>query len=405
MMPTSDDYDDSKMSGDLSDSNQQSSSHSNPHGLSKAELRKSNKPIMEKKRRARINHCLNELKSLILEAMKKDPARHTKLEKADILEMTVKYLQTIQRQQMSMAIQADPNVVHKFKTGFSDCADEVNRYIASLEGIDTDVKQRLMNHLSGCITSFPPSPFANGYARSTPSHYNSSTLPPHTTHTTNTVLPQDLNNNNGRVQMGGVQLIPSRLPTGEFALIMPNSSSQLPFFNANSYTGANNLDLSSASYSRPSAFNAVTKSKEKQMSSSPPLSPVSSISSCGDDSLPPSEYNTSAVTPPLLNSQDMYNAFPTPPSGGSVSLHSAVLSSLQQPQVSSTTENNRGKLDVLYVNKKRPYPVDMADPLYNTVKTEPAEKKLKEDCASPSPDNVSNEQQDPAANENMWRPW
>lgn len=32
----------------------------------------SNKPIMEKKRRARINHCLNELKTLILEAMKKD---------------------------------------------------------------------------------------------------------------------------------------------------------------------------------------------------------------------------------------------------------------------------------------------------------------------------------------------
>lgn len=35
-------------------------------------LLQSNKPIMEKKRRARINHCLNELKSLILDAMKKD---------------------------------------------------------------------------------------------------------------------------------------------------------------------------------------------------------------------------------------------------------------------------------------------------------------------------------------------
>ncbi|KAG7172674.1 deadpan-like 4 [Homarus americanus] len=40
--------------------------------LSKAELRKSNKPIMEKRRRARINTCLGELKSLILDAMKKD---------------------------------------------------------------------------------------------------------------------------------------------------------------------------------------------------------------------------------------------------------------------------------------------------------------------------------------------
>lgn len=31
-----------------------------------------NKPIMEKKRRARINQCLNELKTLILDALKKD---------------------------------------------------------------------------------------------------------------------------------------------------------------------------------------------------------------------------------------------------------------------------------------------------------------------------------------------
>ena len=32
----------------------------------------SNKPLMEKRRRARINECLTELKSLVLQAMKKD---------------------------------------------------------------------------------------------------------------------------------------------------------------------------------------------------------------------------------------------------------------------------------------------------------------------------------------------
>lgn len=40
--------------------------------MSKAELRKTHKPIMEKRRRARINNCLNEIKNLILEAMNKD---------------------------------------------------------------------------------------------------------------------------------------------------------------------------------------------------------------------------------------------------------------------------------------------------------------------------------------------
>nr|CAD7404263.1 unnamed protein product [Timema cristinae] len=88
------------------------------------ENRRSNKPIMEKRRRARINNCLNELKTLILDAMKKDPARHSKLEKADILEMTVKHLENLQRQQVAMSAATDPGVLNKFRAGFSECAGE-----------------------------------------------------------------------------------------------------------------------------------------------------------------------------------------------------------------------------------------------------------------------------------------
>lgn len=68
--------------------------HLKPKLSQKALERKSNKPIMEKKRRARINHCLNQLKALILET-DNERSRHSKLEKADILEMTVRYLQTL----------------------------------------------------------------------------------------------------------------------------------------------------------------------------------------------------------------------------------------------------------------------------------------------------------------------
>lgn len=85
----------------------------------------SNKPIMEKRRRARINNCLNELKNILLEAMKKDPARHSKLEKADILELTVRHLQNIQRNQLAIAMATDPTVLHRFKNGFSECVTEV----------------------------------------------------------------------------------------------------------------------------------------------------------------------------------------------------------------------------------------------------------------------------------------
>ncbi|KAI5621960.1 hes family bHLH transcription factor 2, tandem duplicate 2, partial [Silurus asotus] len=57
-----------------------------------SEMRKTLKPLMEKRRRARINDCLNQLKNLILPLMGKDNCRSSKLEKADILEMTVKFL-------------------------------------------------------------------------------------------------------------------------------------------------------------------------------------------------------------------------------------------------------------------------------------------------------------------------
>ncbi|XP_059572336.1 transcription factor HES-2 isoform X1 [Alligator mississippiensis] len=60
-----------------------------------AEQRKTLKPLMEKRRRARINESLNQLKTLILPLVGKDSSRYSKLEKADILEMTVRFLQEL----------------------------------------------------------------------------------------------------------------------------------------------------------------------------------------------------------------------------------------------------------------------------------------------------------------------
>ena len=85
----------------------------------KALERKSNKPIMEKKRRARINHCLNQLKALILET-DNERSRHSKLEKADILEMTVRYLQTLRAynlhiQQQQQALQHQQQIAAKMQ--------------------------------------------------------------------------------------------------------------------------------------------------------------------------------------------------------------------------------------------------------------------------------------------------
>lgn len=63
--------------------------------------KRTNKPLMEKRRRARINQSLAILKALILESTKANnnktgdvhQPKHTKLEKADILELTVRHFQ------------------------------------------------------------------------------------------------------------------------------------------------------------------------------------------------------------------------------------------------------------------------------------------------------------------------
>nr|XP_039250505.1 uncharacterized protein LOC120328154 [Styela clava] len=113
---------------------------------------KSSKPMMEKRRRARINNSLNELKTILLEALKKDTTRHSKLEKADILEMTVKYLRRLERQRVT-AIRMNPAVVNKYKAGFNECRNEVTKFLSTHEGVAVDVRTRLLSHLETCQES------------------------------------------------------------------------------------------------------------------------------------------------------------------------------------------------------------------------------------------------------------
>ncbi|AWP09534.1 BHLH-WRPW transcription factor [Scophthalmus maximus] len=122
-------------------------SHTPDKPKNASEHRKSSKPIMEKRRRARINESLGQLKTLILDALKKDSSRHSKLEKADILEMTVKHLRNLQRVQMS----ADATVLGKYRAGFNECMNEVTRFLSTSEGVNTEVRSRLLSHLSSCM--------------------------------------------------------------------------------------------------------------------------------------------------------------------------------------------------------------------------------------------------------------
>ena len=115
------------------------------------QYRKVMKPLLERKRRARINTCLEELKDLMVFALQAEGESISKLEKADVLELTVNHLRKLKRQQM---LSLNPALeVDKFHAGYSACAAEVGRVLASQPGVEVTVGARLMAQLGHRLES------------------------------------------------------------------------------------------------------------------------------------------------------------------------------------------------------------------------------------------------------------
>ncbi|KRX72868.1 Transcription factor HES-4 [Trichinella sp. T6] len=83
-------------------------------------MKKANKPLMEKRRRARINRSLDELKSMLICSTKPSIPGHSKWEKADILEMTVQQMRTL-RTQTNNPSRDDPIAYGQFISGYTHC--------------------------------------------------------------------------------------------------------------------------------------------------------------------------------------------------------------------------------------------------------------------------------------------
>lgn len=109
------------------------------------QYRKVMKPMLERKRRARINRCLDELKELMVTALQSEGENVSKLEKADILELTVRHLHKLRCQQR---LNASPVVdADRFRAGYTHCANEVSRCLAATPGVDVTLGTKLMTHL------------------------------------------------------------------------------------------------------------------------------------------------------------------------------------------------------------------------------------------------------------------
>ncbi|XP_056270847.1 hairy/enhancer-of-split related with YRPW motif-like protein [Pseudoliparis swirei] len=162
-----------------------------PGSASQILARKKRRGIIEKRRRDRINHSLSELRRLVPSAFEKQGS--SKLEKAEILQMTVDHLKLLHAMGGKGYFDARALAVDYRTLGFRECVGEVVRYISSLDGESPDpIGVRLISHLSHCASEldplllqsapasampFPPWPWAS-FPQISPTSPASSSSPP-----------------------------------------------------------------------------------------------------------------------------------------------------------------------------------------------------------------------------------
>jgi Hairy Orange/Helix-loop-helix DNA-binding domain len=135
-------------------------------------------------------------------------SRPTKLEKADILEMTVRHVRRLQ----CAARTSTPTggASEKFKTGFAECVSEVHSGLGRIENVDPQLKERLGSHLGSCLSEIRPSAASTPVtvAAEEPSAVVSSSSP--------SPPPTPL-----FAHKEGFTLVPTKLPNGDLAFVIP----------------------------------------------------------------------------------------------------------------------------------------------------------------------------------------
>ncbi|KAF0286943.1 Enhancer of split mbeta protein [Amphibalanus amphitrite] len=106
------------------------------------------KPLLERRRRARINRCLDQMRDLMVDALSMEGDSAAKLEKADVLELAVRHLQKLQAQRRAAAPAAPAAPAASPQT-------ELDRYRAGFSAAATVVPQF---RTRVPVTAFPASP-------------------------------------------------------------------------------------------------------------------------------------------------------------------------------------------------------------------------------------------------------
>ncbi|XP_010865728.1 hairy/enhancer-of-split related with YRPW motif protein 1 [Esox lucius] len=136
------------------DSGDENGNLDSPHDLmspptsTQTQARKRRRGIIEKRRRDRINSSLTELRRLVPSAFEKQGS--SKLEKAEILQMTVDHLKMLHAAGGKGYFEAHALAKDYRSLGFRECLAETARYLSIMEGRDgaDPLGLRLVSHLN-----------------------------------------------------------------------------------------------------------------------------------------------------------------------------------------------------------------------------------------------------------------
>ncbi|CAD6991427.1 enhancer of split m8 protein [Ceratitis capitata] len=104
------------------------------------------KPLLERQRRARINKCLDTLKTLVAEFQGDDAI--LRMDKAEMLESTIAFMrQHSRRQRTTMPAVAPLAPMDGFRNGYMNAVNEVSRVMAAMPGMSVQVGKSVMTHL------------------------------------------------------------------------------------------------------------------------------------------------------------------------------------------------------------------------------------------------------------------
>ncbi|XP_053146827.1 transcription factor HES-2-like isoform X2 [Hemicordylus capensis] len=123
---------------------------------------KSVKPLIEKRRRARINASLEQLRKLLQQTPDQQNTRVlSRLEKAEILEMTVEQLHRLKQQAAAVSPSQDSR---DFAAGYRHCINTVSSFLSSAgSSLSQDIKSRILQQLEetpGAKPSIAPALFS-----------------------------------------------------------------------------------------------------------------------------------------------------------------------------------------------------------------------------------------------------